>query len=104
MMGFLFGWTYFLVIQTGTIAAVAVAFAKFTGVFIPLFGPDQFVADLGFLRNHHSANTRHCGNHYANLYQYSGSEIWKMDTDLFKRNKDSCLVWTYSNRNICKQQ
>jgi APA family basic amino acid/polyamine antiporter len=50
MMGFLFGWTYFLVIQTGTIAAVAVAFAKFTGVFIPLFGPDQFVADLGFLK------------------------------------------------------
>src|SRR5215470_11629974 len=29
--GFLYGWTLFLVIQTGTIAAVAVAFAKFTG-------------------------------------------------------------------------
>lgn len=50
MMGFLFGWTYFLVIQTGTIAAVAVAFAKFTGVFIPLFSPDHFVADFGFLK------------------------------------------------------
>lgn len=50
MMGFLFGWTYFLVIQTGTIAAVAVAFSKFTGVFIPLFGPDQIVADLGILK------------------------------------------------------
>src|SRR5215216_3434974 len=35
LYGFLFGWTMFLVIQTGTIAAVAVAFAKFTGVFIP---------------------------------------------------------------------
>src|SRR5882724_9609471 len=35
MYGFLFGWTLFLVIQTGTIAAVAVAFAKFAGVFIP---------------------------------------------------------------------
>jgi APA family basic amino acid/polyamine antiporter len=32
-LGFLFGWTLFLVIQTGTIAAVAIAFAKFTGVF-----------------------------------------------------------------------
>src|SRR4051812_4738761 len=32
-IGFLFGWTLFLVIQTGTIAAVAIAFAKFTGVF-----------------------------------------------------------------------
>ena len=33
--GFLFGWTLVLVIQTGTIAAVAVAFAKFNGVFFP---------------------------------------------------------------------
>jgi APA family basic amino acid/polyamine antiporter len=37
MSGFLYGWTLFLVIQTGTIAAVAVAFAKFTGVFLPWF-------------------------------------------------------------------
>ncbi len=35
LYGFLYGWTLFAVIQTGTIAAVAVAFAKFTGVFIP---------------------------------------------------------------------
>src|SRR5438128_7651469 len=33
--GFLYGWTLFLVIQTGTIAAVAVAFAKFLGLFLP---------------------------------------------------------------------
>ena len=35
MFGFLFGWAMFLVVQTGTIAAVAVAFAKFLGVFWP---------------------------------------------------------------------
>jgi APA family basic amino acid/polyamine antiporter len=34
-IAFLYGWTLFLVIQTGTIAAVAVAFAKFTAVFFP---------------------------------------------------------------------
>src|SRR5215210_6304908 len=34
-VGFLFGWSLFLVIQTGTIAAVAVAFAKFMGVLTP---------------------------------------------------------------------
>ena len=38
LIGFLYGWTLFLVIQTGTIAAVAVAFAKFTAVLIPWFG------------------------------------------------------------------
>jgi APA family basic amino acid/polyamine antiporter len=35
LIGFLFGWTTFLVIQCGSIAAVAVAFAKFTGVIFP---------------------------------------------------------------------
>jgi APA family basic amino acid/polyamine antiporter len=35
LWGFLYGWTLFLVIQTGFIAAVAVAFAKYLGVFIP---------------------------------------------------------------------
>ena len=35
MFGFLFGWAMFLVVQTGTIAAVSVAFAKFLGVFWP---------------------------------------------------------------------
>ena len=35
LWGFLFGWTLFLVIQTGTIAAVCVAFGKFLGVFLP---------------------------------------------------------------------
>jgi APA family basic amino acid/polyamine antiporter len=35
LWGFLFGWTLFLVIQTGTIAAVSVAFGKFLGVFFP---------------------------------------------------------------------
>jgi APA family basic amino acid/polyamine antiporter len=35
LIGFLYGWTLFMVIQTGTIAAVAVAFAKFTSVLFP---------------------------------------------------------------------
>jgi APA family basic amino acid/polyamine antiporter len=35
LWGFLYGWTLFLVIQTGTIAAVSVAFGKFLGVFFP---------------------------------------------------------------------
>src|SRR2546430_8333945 len=35
LWGFLYGWTLFLVIQTGTIAAVAVAFARYLGVLVP---------------------------------------------------------------------
>jgi APA family basic amino acid/polyamine antiporter len=43
MVGFLFGWAMFLVVQTGTIAAVAVAFAKFLGVFLPAVAADNFL-------------------------------------------------------------
>ena len=42
LMGFLYGWTLFLVIQTGTIAAVAVAFGRFLGVLVPSIGPERF--------------------------------------------------------------
>src|SRR5919201_105384 len=42
-IGFLYGWTLFLVIQTGTIAAVAIAFAKFLGVFVPAISPDNYL-------------------------------------------------------------
>src|SRR3954465_9781629 len=42
LMGFLYGWTLFVVIQTGTIAAVAVAFGRFLGVLWPAITPDLF--------------------------------------------------------------
>ena len=42
VMGFLFGWTLFVVIQTGTIAAVAVAFGRFLGVLWPTITPERF--------------------------------------------------------------
>jgi basic amino acid/polyamine antiporter, APA family len=42
-LGFLFGWTLFLVIQTGTIAAVAIGFAKFTGVFAPAIAAEHYL-------------------------------------------------------------
>ncbi len=41
--GFLFGWTLFLVVQTGTIAAVAIAFAKFLGVFVPAIASNHYL-------------------------------------------------------------
>lgn len=47
MLGFLYGWTLFTVIQTGTLAAVAVAFAKFAGVFFPTVSASNFVVRAG---------------------------------------------------------
>ena len=43
LFGYLYGWTLFVVIQTGTIAAVAVAFARFTSVLLPSLTPDVFL-------------------------------------------------------------
>jgi APA family basic amino acid/polyamine antiporter len=47
LYGFLYGWTLFLVIQTGTIAAVAVAFAKYTGVFVPWISAQNYLVGSG---------------------------------------------------------
>ena len=44
--GFLYGWTLFLVIQTGTIAAVGVAFGKFLGVFVPSISSTHWILHL----------------------------------------------------------
>jgi basic amino acid/polyamine antiporter, APA family len=43
LWGFLYGWTLFLVIQTGTIAAVGVAFARFLGVLWPTIAEDHYL-------------------------------------------------------------
>jgi APA family basic amino acid/polyamine antiporter len=43
LWGFLYGWTLFLVIQTGTIAAVGVAFGKFLGVFFPSVSAQNWI-------------------------------------------------------------
>jgi basic amino acid/polyamine antiporter, APA family len=47
LFGFLYGWTLFLVIQTGTIAAVAVAFGKFLGFFFPWSSETNYLLDWG---------------------------------------------------------
>jgi APA family basic amino acid/polyamine antiporter len=43
LLGFLYGWTLLTVIQTGTIAAVAIAFARFSGIFFPWIGETHYL-------------------------------------------------------------
>ncbi|HWV71079.1 MAG TPA: amino acid permease [Pseudosphingobacterium sp.] len=49
LISFLYGWSFFTVIQTATIAAVGVAFAKFTAYLIPQVSEDLAILDLGLL-------------------------------------------------------
>ena len=52
LLGFLYGWSFFSVIQTGTIAAVGVAFSKFAGYFFPSLEmtDDNILLQMGFLK------------------------------------------------------
>jgi APA family basic amino acid/polyamine antiporter len=50
LAGFLYGWSFFAVIQTATIAAVGVAFARYAAYMIPSVGEGNILLDLGFVR------------------------------------------------------
>ncbi len=50
MMGFLYGWTLFMVVQTGSIAAVGVAFAKFAAVLVPAASEQNILLEIGRLK------------------------------------------------------
>lgn len=50
LMGFLYGWSFFSVIQTATIAAVGVAFAKFSAYLFPGLSEDNILFEAGFLK------------------------------------------------------
>ncbi|MFH0800595.1 MAG: amino acid permease [Pseudomonadota bacterium] len=50
LMGFLYGWTLFTVIQTGSVAAVGIAFAKFSGIIFPFISQQNIIADLGIVK------------------------------------------------------
>lgn len=50
LIAFLYGWSFFAIIQTATIAAVGVAFAKFLAYLVPSVSEDLVALDLGFLK------------------------------------------------------
>ena len=50
LMGFLYGWSFFAVIQTATIAAVGVAFSKFLAYLVPELGNSYFLFDAGITK------------------------------------------------------
>src|SRR3954449_12239318 len=50
LIAFLYGWSFFSIIQTGTIAAVGVAFSRYTAYLIPSLSEKKIIADLGFIK------------------------------------------------------
>jgi APA family basic amino acid/polyamine antiporter len=92
LSGFLYGWTLFLVIQTGTIAAVGMAFAKFFGELIPWFSEERVWLDLGLV----SFNTVHVlaigSIVFLTLINTQGIRIGKYIQNLFTITKFGILI------------
>jgi APA family basic amino acid/polyamine antiporter len=92
LWGFLFGWTLFLVIQTGTIAAVAVAFARFAGVLFPALNSGMVTGggwQIGFTRERVGAIVVIAGLTAANL---RGLDTGRIVQNLFTTIKILALV------------
>src|SRR6476469_4962160 len=95
--GFLYGWTLFLVIQTGTIAAVAVGFARYTGVLIPKISEtNYFIEPIRFGNYAFSLSTAQLvGLAMIALLTFMntrGLKIGKLVQDVFTTAKTGALI------------
>ncbi|MEN6502882.1 MAG: amino acid permease, partial [Tenuifilaceae bacterium] len=92
LAGFLFGWTLFLVIQTGSIAAVSVAFSKFLGVIFPWFSDNNVLLQVGSLK----ITTIHLMSIFIILFltwvNTRGINIGKYVQDTFSYTKIAALL------------
>ena len=79
LWGFLYGWTLFLVIQTGTIAAVGVAFGKFLGHFFPSISADRWLWHIGHVGAFH-------------LFGIQSIELGNMDVGLNTQNLAGIVI------------
>ena len=99
LWGFLYGWTLFLVIQTGTIAAVAVGFARYSGVLIPWFSESNYLirADpswwlVQWIRcfTFYRAVSRSGNDRAADLHEHAWIESWQTHTKYFYDSQNGC--------------
>jgi basic amino acid/polyamine antiporter, APA family len=90
--GFLYGWTLFSVIQTGTIAAVAVAFAKFTGVFFPVISADNILLNLGIVQINTQQLLAVCVIIFLSLYNFRDIKAGALVQNIFTISKVAALL------------
>ena len=96
LWGFLYGWTLFLVIQTGTIAASSVGFSRYLGVLGRYCGEQLIPADSYFAHLRcfpfHRAGGRSGGDLVSYLDQYQRPEIWQGGAERFTSMKIGSLL------------
>ncbi len=84
-VAFLYGWSFFAVIQTATIAAVGVAFSKFAGYFIPALElkDENILARIGSFKIISCTIGFHCPYHFSHMGEYKGDQERKTYSNNF---------------------
>ncbi len=91
VVGFLYGWTLFAVVQTGSIAAVAVAFAKFTAVLVPWFAESNVLMRFGGLSVNAGQLLAIASIVVLTLLNLRGVRLGKLVQDVFTVTKTAAL-------------
>ena len=109
LWGFLYGWTLFAVIQTGTIAAVGVAFARFLGILMPWVGeplPHQSNPPLhGICRLAvHGPAGWHSAHPVPDLDQHARASLWKDHSEHLHDDEDRRAARTDRGRHLHRAQ
>jgi APA family basic amino acid/polyamine antiporter len=92
LVGFLYGWTSFMVIQSGSIAAVAMAFAKYTGVLLPWFNESHILLDLGRFKFNAAQLLAIASILLTSFYNSRGVRLGKIIQNTFTTTKVAALA------------
>jgi basic amino acid/polyamine antiporter, APA family len=92
LIGFLFGWTTFLVIQCGSIAAVAVGFAKFSGVLFPWISEKNILLQIGVLKINSTQLVGMCLIIFLTWLNTRGIVTGKVVQNIFSSTKVTALL------------
>ena len=111
LVSFLYGWSFFAVIQTGTIAAVGVAFSKYAAYLIPALSEDNHYSPFTNRRKYLwksnlfydqcSTDCFHRPDRLSNVYEYTRSKRRKMDSEYFYFHQTAGLIRTDHRRIYC---
>ena len=97
-LGFLYGWTLFLIIQTGTVAAVAIGFARFLGVLWPAVSESRYLIEpvhisSGYAISLSTAQVVAVSSFCCSLEQHARTELREGDPEHFYLLQDCVACW-----------
>ena len=93
LAGFLYGWSLFAVIQTATIAAVGVAFSKFTAYLIPSVSENHILFTIRIFKNFCCTNCSNCAHYFSYLYKHKRHKRRQDYSNNIYISKTYFIIW-----------